>query len=91
MIVTYEIAEADRAAFERAAGAHAAASDTYPGCLRFSVGHDINHPGRYQLIELWHDEHLLNEHGRSEAFQRTMTALKQCRILQMQPDRYKIP
>ncbi|MFD0485365.1 putative quinol monooxygenase [Kineococcus sp. GCM10028916] len=46
-----------------------------PGGLRFSVGRDIRHPGRYQLIELWANQELLDEHSASEAFRRTVEAL----------------
>jgi len=72
VIVTYEVGKQDQEAFERIAGAHAAAGDTYPGCLRFSLGRDILHPGRYQLIELWDSEATLQAHARSAAFRRTM-------------------
>ena len=90
VIVTYQVAEEDRAKFERIAGAHAAAGDTYPGCRRFSLSRDVVHRGLYQVIELWRSQADLDGHNRSEAFHTTMTALKECRTLTMQPDRYEV-
>jgi quinol monooxygenase YgiN len=90
MIVTYEVADEDRDAFVRIAGAHAAASDSYPGCIRFSVGHDILVPGRFELIEQWQDQASLDAHGESEAFRRTSAALRECAIISMRPDRFEL-
>jgi quinol monooxygenase YgiN len=90
VIVTYEVGEEDRSAFERIAGAHAAAAATYPGCLRFSLGHDVLDPGRYELVELWQSQADLDAHSTSAAFARTMAALRECRTLQVRPDRYEI-
>jgi quinol monooxygenase YgiN len=90
LIVTYDVDEQEREAFERIAGAHAAASDTYAGCSRFSLGRDILHPGRYQLVEQWRSLADLEAHGRSNAFRETMAALAECHTLTVQPDRYDI-
>jgi quinol monooxygenase YgiN len=90
VIVTYEVGEEDRTAFERIAGAHVAAADTYPGCLRFSLGHDVLDPGRYELVELWQGQADLDAHSTSAAFGRTMAALAECRTLRVRPDRYEI-
>jgi len=90
VIVTYEVGEEDRAAFERIAGAHAAGGDTYPGCLRFSLGHDVVDPGRYELVELWQSQADLDAHSGSATFSRTRAALGECRTLQARPDRYEI-
>ncbi|WP_250032757.1 putative quinol monooxygenase [Paractinoplanes maris] len=90
LILTYTLGEQDRETFERIAGAHAAAADTYPGCIRFDLGRDVLHPGRYQLVEQWQNTADLEAHGESEAFHRTMAALKQCPTLQVKRDRYEI-
>jgi quinol monooxygenase YgiN len=90
LIVTYDVGEEDREAFERIAGAHVAASDAYPGCLRFSLGRDVLHPGRYQLVEQWRTQADLDGHAASEAFRTTQAALAGCRTLQVRPDRYEI-
>jgi quinol monooxygenase YgiN len=90
LVVTYDVGEEDRAAFERVAGAHVAASGTYPGCLRFSLGRDVLHPGRYQLVEQWRTQADLDGHAASESFRITQAALAECRTLRVQPDRYEI-
>jgi quinol monooxygenase YgiN len=90
VVVTYLVGEQDRPAFERIAGAHAAAADTYPGCLRFDLGHDVLDPGRYELVELWRSQADLDAHSASTAFARTMAGLAGCRTLQVTPDRYEI-
>ena len=90
LILTYTLGEQDRETFERVAGAHAAAADSYPGCIRFDLGRDVLHPGRYQLVEQWRNPAALEVHGESEAFHRTMAALKQCSTLQVERNQYAI-
>ncbi len=90
VIVTYDVGEEDRTAFERIAGAHAAAGDTYPGCLRFDLAHDVLDPGRYELVELWQRQADLDAHSASASFARTRAALAECRTLRVRPDRYEI-
>ncbi|MEV4351048.1 antibiotic biosynthesis monooxygenase [Actinoplanes sp. NPDC049596] len=90
LILTYTVGEEDRETFERLAGAHAAAADTYPGCLRFDLGHDVLHPDRYQIVEQWQNVAALQAHGDSEAFHRLMAALKQFTTIRVHRDQYEI-
>jgi quinol monooxygenase YgiN len=89
-IITYEVGEEDREAFERIVGAHGSASDTYPGCLRFSLGRDVLHAGRYELTEIWRTQSDLDAHMESDAFRTTVAALGECHTLQVRQDRFKI-
>jgi quinol monooxygenase YgiN len=90
LILTYTLGEEDRETFERIAGAHAAAADSYPGCLRFDLGRDVLHPGRYQLVEQWQNLAAVEAHGASEAFHRLLADLKQCPSIQVARNQYEI-
>jgi quinol monooxygenase YgiN len=91
MVITYDVHPDDHDAFRRIAGNHAAASGTYPGCVRFSVSEDVLDPNRFHLVEQWADQEHLDAHFASPAFQATSAAIKeQIRVLGFQPDRFEL-
>lgn len=72
-VITAEPAHAE--AVEQALQAAVPAVRTEPGCVQYDLHRDQSKPGRFVMIEQWHDEQALKAHGEAEAFRKLSAAL----------------